>query len=233
MNILTESFLTIFNTWFASLAVFFPKLIAGIILLLVGIVLSSIFKDIVKLIFKYFRLDKWFEAAGLVKENEVNIWSEMLSELVRWATIFLFLLSSVDIWGLPKVGEVLNQLLVFLPNVFIAVIVGLVGMVISNFAFDIVRHGVRGLGNKETLILGNIAKYSIIFFTALVILTQLGVAAELVKILFTGIVGMLTLAFGLAFGLGGKDEAAEILKKLRQKIDSSSTIKLKGNKNHP
>lgn len=222
MNIITENLLTIFNSGFNSLALFLPKLIAGIILLLVGLILSSILKDVLKLIFKYFRLDKWFETAGLVKVNDVNVWSEILAELVRWATIFLFLMSAVDLWGLPKVGEVLNQLLMFLPNVFIAVVVGLAGIVISNFAFNIVRHGVRGLGGKESLILGNVAKYAIIFFTILIILTQLGVAAELVKILFTGIIGMLALAFGLSFGLGGQDEARTILKELRQKIDNKT-----------
>lgn len=225
MNSITESFIAVFNTWFTGAGIFFPKLLAGIILLLVGLVLSSIFKDAVKLIFKYFRLDKWFEVAGLVKENEVNIWSDMLAELVRWGTVFLFLMSAVDLWGVPKVGDVLNQLLVFLPNVFIAVVVGMVGMVLGNFSFDIVRHGVRGLGSKESLVLGNIAKYSIIFFTALIILTQLGVAAELVKILFTGIIGMLSLAFGLAFGLGGQDEARSILKGIREKLDAKGPEK--------
>lgn len=219
MNSIAESFISVFNSWITGTAVFFPKFLAGIILLMVGLVLSSIFRDVVKLIFKYFRLDRWFEVAGLVKENEVNIWSDMLGELVRWGTVFLFLMSAVDLWGVPKVGDVLNQLLVFLPNVFIAVVVGLVGMVLGNFSFDIVRHGVRGLGSKESLVLGNIAKYSIIFFTALIILTQLGVAAELVKILFTGIVGMLSLAFGLAFGLGGQDEARDLLKKLRERVN--------------
>jgi hypothetical protein len=68
------------------------------------------------------------------------------------------------------------------------------------------------------LVLANIARYSVVFFTCLIILTQLGVASELVKILFTGIVGMLALSFGLAFGLGGQDEARNILKKLHKKL---------------
>lgn len=226
-NTITDSLFAVFNSGFASIALFVPKLLAGILLLLVGIILASILKDVLKIVFKYFRLDKWFEVAGLVKKDEVNIWSDILAELVRWSTIFLFLMSAVDLWGVPKVGEVLNQLIIFIPNVFVAVIVGLVGLVISNFAFDIVRHGVRGLGSKESLVLGNFAKYAIIFFTVLIILSQLGVAAELVRILFTGIVGMLSLAFGLAFGLGGKDHADRILQKLIEKVDETSNKRKK------
>lgn len=225
MNIISESLGSIFNSSFIVLVSYIPKFIAGILILLIGIIVASILKDVLILIFKYFRLDKWFETAGLVKEKEVNVWSNLLAELVRWTVIFLFLMSTVDVWGIPKVGEVLNQLLLFLPNVFVAVIVGLAGLIISNFAFDIVRHSVRGLGGRETMLLGNVARYSILFFTALIILSQLGVASELIKILFTGIVSMLALALGLAFGLGGKDHANRILENLFERIEETSVKK--------
>ena len=95
------------------------------------------------------------------------------------------------------------------------------------------RHGVDGVGGKESIILGNMAKLAIYFFTSIIILTQLGVAADLVKILFTGIVSMLALAFGLSFGLGGQEEAKNILKMLRQRIELQSKFsssKLKSSK---
>ena len=111
----------------------------------------------------------------------------------------------------------------FIPNVFVVVIIGWVGLMVGRFAHDIVRHGVRGLGSQEALVLGNAARYTIVFFTVLIILTQLGVAAELIKILFTGIVGMLALAFGLAFGLGGQDEARNILKNLRERLSDKKS----------
>lgn len=227
MNIISEYVLTVFNSGFSALAAFLPKLIAGLILLTVGVVLASILKDLIRLVFKYFRLDKWFEMVGLVKENEISIWSNILAELVRWTTIFLFLMSTVDLWGVPKVGEVISQLILFIPNVFVAVVVGLVGFVISNLAFDIVRHGVRGLGSRESLVLGNIAKYAIVFFTILIILSQLGVAADLVRILFTGIVAMLSLAFGLSFGLGGREHASKIIGKLMDRLEETPAKRLK------
>ena len=72
--------------------------------------------------------------------------------------------------------------------------------------------------------MGNIAKFAIYFFTSLIILTQLGVAADLVKILFTGIVAMVALSVGLAFGLGGQEEAKNILKLLRTRIEIQSKL---------
>ncbi len=206
---------------------YLPKLAAGFLVFFIGLVLASLIKDLIAIIFKYFRVSRWLEAAGLVREKEVEVWPKIIAELARWIVIFLFLMSAVEIWGVPKVGEVLNQLLLFLPNVFVAVIIGLAGLIAARFTSDIVRHGVKGLGNKESLLLATIARYSIIFFTALIILTQLGVAADLVKILFTGIVAMLALAFGLAFGIGGQDEARTILKGLRQKISEKNYKKRK------
>jgi len=214
-----ESLTTILSSVTGQIFSYLPKFIAGLIILFIGLIVGSLVKDIVKIIFKYFRLEKWLEAAGLVKDEEIRIWPDLLAELVRWVTIFIFLMSTFEIWSIPKVGDVLNQLLAFLPSVLVAVVIGWAGLVAGRFAFDIVRHGVRGLDSQESLILANVAKYAIIFFTALIILSHLGVAAELIKILFTGIVGMLALAFGLAFGLGGQEEAKEILKRLRKKLE--------------
>lgn len=219
MNIITESLVAFINSARFITISYVPKFLAGLLILFIGLIIASLLKDLIKILFKYFHVERWLEASGVVRGADVAIWPNLLSELIRWTVIFLFLTSAVDAWGVPKVGDVLNQLLLFLPNVFVAVIIGWIGLVTGKLASDIVRHSLKGLGEREAFIMGNVARYTIIFFTVLIILTQLGVAAELVKILFTGIVSMLALAFGLAFGFGGQDEAKDILKKLRKKIE--------------
>lgn len=219
MNIVTDDLNAFWESTRLITSSFFPKFIAGLLIIFIGLIIASLLKDILKIFFRYFRIEKWLVASGVVKEEDVTIWPNLLAELVRWGIIFLFLTSAVEKWGVPKVGDVLNQLLVFLPNVFVAVVIGWIGLVIGKLSNDVVRHSLRALGEREALILGSIARYAIIFFTILIILTQLGVAAELVKILFTGIVAMFALAFGLSFGLGGQDEAKDILKNLRKRIE--------------
>lgn len=227
MNIITESLSTFITATVLFISAFLPKLLAGFLILFIGIIIASLLRDFLKIIFRYFSLEKWLSTAGIAKSADVSVWPNLIGEMVRWITIFVFLISAVEAWGIPKVGDVLQQLLSFLPSVFIVVIIGWVGLIAARFAYDIVRHGVRGLGNHEALVLGTAAKYSIIFFTVLIILTQLGVAAELIKILFTGIVGMLALAFGLSFGLGGRDHAGRILDRLMEKFNESSVKKEK------
>jgi len=227
MEFLNQAIGTFISSTSEVISSYLPKLVAGFLVFFIGLVVASLIKDLIAIIFKYFRISRWLEVTGLVKEKEVAVWPKIIAEIARWIVIFFFLMSAVEIWGVPKVGEVLSQLLLFLPNVFVAVIIGLAGLIAARFTSDIVRHGVRGLGNKESLLLATIGRYSIIFFTTLIILTQLGVAADLVKILFTGIVAMLVLAFGLAFGLGGQEEAKNILKSLRYKINEKDDKKKK------
>lgn len=225
MNIITESLSTFISATVLFISAFLPKLLAGFLILFIGIIIASLLRDFLKIIFRYISLEKWLSTAGIAKSTDASVWPNLLGEMVRWITIFIFLISAVEVWGIPKVGDVLQQLLSFLPSVFIVVIIGWVGLIAARFAHDIVRHGVRGLGSQEALVLGNAARYTIVFFTVLIILTQLGVATELIKILFTGIVGMLALAFGLAFGLGGRDQASKLLDKLMNKLDETGDSK--------
>lgn len=220
MTLLT-SIEAVFISIFATLAAYMPKLIGGIFILLIGLVVSSLLRDLILVAFKFFRVEQYLEKSKLTTTEHIHVWPHMLAELIRWVTIFLFLLSAIEVWEVPRVADVLGQLLTFLPNVFLAVVIGWIGLVSGRFAFTIVRHSIKGVGGHDDIVLASVARYSIIFFTTLIILNQLGVAAELVKILFTGIVGMLALALGLAFGLGGKDEARDILHGIRSKFEET------------
>jgi hypothetical protein len=218
MNLFQNTISQVWQTLSWIISSYIPKFIAGLLVMLIGLTVASILRDVLKIFFKFIKIEKWMDAAGIMQEKEISIWPSILSELVRWTIIFIFLMSAVELWEIPKIGELINQLLLFLPNVFVAVFIGWIGLISGKLIGNIVRHGIAGLGKSEAFVLGNAAKYSIVFFTVLIILTQLGVAADLVKILFTGIVAMLTIAFGLAFGLGGQDEARMLLKSFREKI---------------
>lgn len=196
-----------------------PQFIAGLVILLVGLISASILRRAVSGLLGLLMIERWVEKAKIAKAGDVRIWEELIAQLVRWSVVILFLVPALDTWGVPRVTEVLNQLLVYLPKVFVAAVVGFLGIVIANLTYDFVRHAVRGLDKSSTNAVAAMSRYSLLFFTALVVLNQLGVAAELVQILFTGIVAMLALAGGLAFGLGGQDTARDILKSIREKIE--------------
>jgi small-conductance mechanosensitive channel len=210
----------IVSNFFLGLASFLPQFLAGLLILLVGILIAGVFKHLVVGFFRLIKIENLMKDNHLFPTLDVKVWPELFGELLRWTVMILFIVASVETWGIKKVGDFLNQLLLYLPNVFISVVMGLVGVVVGNLVSDLVKHGSRSMGAHSTGVLANLARYAIFVFTGLLVLHQLGIAADLIRILFTGIVAMLALAGGLAFGLGGQDTAKDVLSSLRRRLES-------------
>lgn len=217
---------TIVTNFLASLGDYLPQFLAGLVLLLIGLAVAAVLKEAVIRLLTFLKLEEWFGNVTdwfnqLKTERAVRgkVWPRLLAELVRWTIVILFLVPAVEAWGLPRVTDILNNFLLYVPNVFVAVVVGFIGLVVANLASDIVKHASRGLGGTSSNLLSTIARYALFFFTGLVVLNQLGIAADLIRILFTGIVAMLAIAGGLAFGLGGQETAKKALSDLQKKIE--------------
>lgn len=213
---------------------YLPQFLGGLVILVVGLVVAALLKEVVLRFFQYVGVESWvtsvqdwFNKLRTEKAVRGRVWPNILAELVRWTVVILFLVPAVEAWGLPKVTDLLNQFLLYVPNVFVAVIAGFLGLVIANLLSEIVRSASRGLGSDSANLLATVARYAVIFFTVLVVLNQLGVAADLVRILFTGIVAMLALAGGLAFGLGGQANAQRALEDLRRRATTAPAAELR------
>ena len=99
-----------------------------------------------------------------------------------------------------------------------AAVILAVAFLVANFVYAVVKGSTKVAGIVSATLLATVAKWAIVIFGFLAALVQLGIASSLINTLFIGLVAMLALAGGLAFGLGGKDEAAAILKRLRHEI---------------
>ena len=208
----------ILTQFWVSFVNFLPKLFGGLLILVIGLIIADILKRVLLSIFSFFKLDRLFQDSKLMDKGEVRLWEEVLVEILRWTVVVLFLIPTLEVWGLSRATEVLNQFVLYLPNVIVAVVIGFVGLVSSNLVSDLVRRTVKTMGSGTANTLAVFSKTVIVFFTALVVLNQLGVAQDLIRILFTGIVGLLAVAGGLAFGLGGRDMAKDMLEELRRKV---------------
>ncbi|MBI5135084.1 hypothetical protein HZA86_02525 [Candidatus Uhrbacteria bacterium] len=139
--------------------------------------------------------------------------------LVKWFFIIVFLITAADILQWESVTGFLRTILFYVPNVIIAVIILFAGSVVAQATSAVVLHAVKASGvMPSSPILAAVAKWAVIVFSVLAALSQLGIATELVQILFTGFVFMVALAGGLAFGLGGKEQAGILLERLRKGI---------------
>ena len=206
------------NNGLYAIASFVPKLVAGTIILLVGIILASIVKQIVSEILKALQVESLLHRYGVPEARKDFSWSNILAEIIRWFVVILFLIPTADVWGLPQIVTVLNTFLLYLPNVFVGAIIALVGFVFARLAHDVVLASTHGLSPDTSTTIASITRWAIIVFVILAVLTQLGVAADLIRILFTGLVAMVALAGGIAFGLGGQNTAQDLLENIRKKL---------------
>ena len=207
-----------FNQNIESTVGFIPKLIAGTLVLLIGIVVAAIVKQVVLAITKAIKVDSYLKKYGVPELRAGYTWSNILAEIIRWFVIIIFLIPTADIWGLPRIGTFLNELLLYIPNVFVSVIIALVGFVFGKLAYDIILASVKGVKKDSAKLIATSAQWAINFFVILAVLNQLGVATDLIRILFAGFVGMIALAGGLAFGLGGQKNAEEILNAIKKRL---------------
>ncbi len=225
MEAISTTVTSILTGLLVSIGKYLPQFLAGLILLLIGLAVAALLKEVVLRALSFLRVEDWFGSVTgwfkSVKSTSIGrgrAWSNLLAELVRWTIVILFLVPAAEAWGLPRVTDLLNQFLVYVPNVFVAIVIGFVGLVVANLVSDIVRHSSVSLGGSSSNLLSTVARYAIVLFTTLVVLNQLGIAADLVRILFTGIVAMLALSGGIAFGLGGQETARGFLSDLRKRV---------------
>ena len=208
----------IIQPFWQSFVTFLPDLFGGLLILIIGLVVANLLKGILLTLFAFLKLERLFQQSKAVVKGEVRLWEEVIAEIVRWTVVILFLIPTLQVWGLSEAITVLNQVLFYIPNVIVAVVIGFVGLISSNLVANVVRRTIKTLGSTTANTLAVFTKSVIVFFTILVVLNQLGVAQDIIRILFTGIIGMLALAGGLAFGLGGKDIARDLLSELTKKV---------------
>lgn len=218
-EILTASFQQISN----GVLIFIPKIIIALIIFLVGWIVAIFLGKVVSQILKATKVDNIARSLGfeeiLARAGFHLDIGAFVGSLVKWFFIVVFLVAAVDVLGLSQVNRFLSDVvLVYLPNVIVAVFIVVISAIIAEAVRKAVIGGVKAANLPSANFLGAFVKWSIWIFAILAALYQLGVAAPFVQTLFIGVVGMLALASGLAFGLGGKELASRWLEKISEEI---------------
>lgn len=202
------------------------QLILAIIIFIAGWVVGSVLGDVVSKIFKAVKLDSVLESAGarglLEKAGFRLNTGAFIGGLVKWFIIVVFLVAALDVLKLEAVTSFLsNVVLGYIPQVIVATLILVVAAVLADLSQKVLSGGARALDSKHAGLVGGIARWAIWVVAILAALNQLGIAGGMMQTLFTGLVAMLALAGGLAFGLGGKDAAARYIEKLRSDISNN------------
>ena len=210
------------NVWL-GVASFVPNLIIALILLAIGWILAVLVEKLVEHLFKALKVDVALKSAGLeevVKRAGHNLNSGLfVGALVKWFIIVVFLMSSFDVLGLAQFALFLKQVVDYLPQVIVAVLVLMVAMVVGNVMERVVIASSKATNIRSAEMLGHITRWTIWIFAILTALFNLGIAPSLIETVVTGILAGGALAIGLAFGLGGKDYAKGVIENTMKKLD--------------
>lgn len=210
------------NMW-TKVVSYVPELLGALVILIVGLIVASMLGALVKKLINYTHVDRIIARVGLTGKFEsiglhLSI-GVVVGWIVKWFFIVVVLMTVVDILHLQQVNLFLQDVALYIPNVIVAVVILVIGLVIGQFTYQVIEKSAQAshLTASSAHVLALLAKWAIIIFSLMASLSQLSIATRLIEILFTGLIAMLALAFGLAFGLGGKDKANKFLADLDQK----------------
>lgn len=201
---------------------FLPELLWAIILFVLGLIIGGFIGKGVRQLLERVGLNRALTNESMRKASqragyEFNV-AKAVGFILKWFIIIVFTVAALQVLGLAEIETFLEEVVLYLPEVLAAVIILLIGGVLGEFLQNIVVGSARSAGFRSANMLGMITRWAIWIFAALAALSQLGIAAYFVKTFFTGIIIAAALAFGLAFGLGGRDAAGRYLERMQSEI---------------
>lgn len=196
---------------------YLPQLIGAIVILIIGYIVAKVLQAVVGRVLQAIGFDGWMEKGGIkqffdrAETNQTPV--SILGQLVFWFVFIIALTMAADALGIPQVSVILGQLIAYIPSIIAAVLILILAALLANFVSGIVR-GATGSG-----LLASVAQYAIIVYAVFAAITELGIAVELTAPTFLIVLGAVALGAAIAFGLGGREVAQDILQKAYDRSD--------------
>ena len=195
-----------------QIVAFLPRLAAALGILMVGLAIAKMVERGTDMALHRIGFDRWMQEGGVTEALEragtTLDPSSVIAKLVFWTMMLLVILLSANALGITAVSVLFAELLAYVPNVIAAVMVLVLGILLGEFIKDLVLASAGGLPGGFNL--ARAAKAAIILLATFMALDQLDIAQDIVLVFFIAVVGAAALAAGIAFGLGGRDVAAQV-----------------------
>lgn len=206
------------STTFNSVAGFIPKLLMALVILIIGVIVAKIVKKIVTELLRKVKFNDVADKVGvngfMSKAGLKSDASGMMGKMGYWMVMFTTLTLFFSNLGLPEVSGLLHSAVAYIPKLLVGCILLIVGMYAADFLRDMVVATLKGGGFESPNLVGNITYGGIMFLVVSMVLNQIGVGGEIVNTLVTSVLGGVSIATAIAFGLGGREWAAKMIKKV-------------------
>lgn len=205
------------RSFWGEIGALLPRLAAAFLLLLAGWIVARLLRRATIRFLRVVRLDELAEKAGLedfllqggVRYTTVTI----VAQLIYWTIIFTVILGALNVLGLQAAADLFNRLVLYVPNVIVAVVVLLLGSLLGRFAQGVTFTYLNNIGVQGAAFISHVAQWAIIVFVVSIALEQLSIGGKILVSAFQISFGALCLAVAIAFGFGGRRWAAHILEK--------------------
>lgn len=193
---------------------FLPALVGAILILVLGWVLAGLLASLVERVLKTIGFERAASTTGISAfiARSGSSWtaSAIVAEIVKWFVRLIAIQAAASILGLDQISQIINAILLWLPNLVVAIAIIVIGALIARFVSGLVRGTTGQMGFTNSDLLGGVAYYAIVVFAVIAAVDQLGIAETVVNTLIMGLIATFVIAAGLAFGLGGQQVAARI-----------------------
>jgi len=217
LNFVEKLFKEPFQEFLDTIQKFLPNILTSILILVSGFIIAWIIRIVLGKIAKLLKIDRFFNNAGIarnleksgIKKSPVKV----LRQLLYWTIVFIFTIFALIFLKVPVMENLLERFFLYLPNVFIASLLLIIGYLVANLVGRVILITQVNAGVKSAGILSRAVRIIIIIFAFAMAVEQLGIGRETVLIAFAITFGGIVLALSIALGLGGKDIAKDFLEK--------------------
>lgn len=215
-DLLVRSLETTFTSLIEMVTQFLPRLLAMVIIVVIGGIVAWILKVIVRRILVFFRFDQISETAGftqMLAKAAMPSPADLVSSLVFWVVWISFMLFGLNALEITPLQEEISRFFFFLPQIFVALLILFVGVLIGNFLGRATLLAAVNVNAPSPRLLSSVVRFLIIAIAVTMALERIGLGRGVVVIAFTIAFGAVMLGLALAFGLGGRDAARRLLEK--------------------
>jgi hypothetical protein len=205
------------RVFLAQVADFLPRLGLALVVLIAGWLIAKMIRFAIARGLRRVNFHVVTERAGVdgfLQGGGIGMdLTDILALLVYWIVILAALLIGFNLLGLTYITELISRVLLFVPRVLVAALILAFGAYFARFVGQSISAYFRNVRMQDADLLGNLARYAILTFVVLIALDQMGIGGDIVRQTFLIVLAGLVFALALAFGLGGREWAAELLER--------------------
>lgn len=204
------------GNFYNTVALFLPHILSMLVIIAAGFIVALLLKVFVRRIFGIVSFRKYCDSAGLTRMMHKAALPDpidFLGKVVFWVVLIVFIVLGVDALGISAFREQISRFFMFLPQIFVAMLVLFIGLLVANFFSRATLLAAANANFRSARLLSSLVRLIIVIFFVTMALEQIGLGRRVVLIAFSITFGALMLGTALAFGLGGREVARKVLEK--------------------